>query len=261
MSNQFSSVAQSCPTLWDPKNCSTPGLPVHHQLPESTQTHVRWVGDAIQPSPPLSSPSPPALNLSQHQGFFQWVSSLHQVAKGLEFQLQYCTRVGNKQILSLFFHLRIYLFSIYSWRVVWPDIEFVLHYLERSCPHSFRWEIHCLLNWSSSIGLRYFSLAAFKAFFLVRILITMCPNGCLWVCHIWGLPASWFFRFTLFTKLKSFLWKLLFLWILFYSHHSLFSLPRKPVICMLTLCFCSTCSWESVYLFFPVYFLSMVQIE
>ena len=81
----FSSVAQSCLTLCDPMNCSTPGLPVHHQLPESTQTHVYWVGDAIQPSHPLSSPSPPALNLSQHQGLFKWVSSSHQVAKVLEF--------------------------------------------------------------------------------------------------------------------------------------------------------------------------------
>ena len=70
-------------------NCSMPGLPVHHQLPESTQTHVHWVGDAIQPSYPLSSPSPPAFNLSQHQGLFQWVSSSHQVAKVLEFQLQH----------------------------------------------------------------------------------------------------------------------------------------------------------------------------
>ena len=70
-------------------NHSTPGLPVHHHLPESTQTHVHWVDDAIQPSHPLSSPSPPALNLSQHQGLFKWVSSSHQVAKVLEFQLQH----------------------------------------------------------------------------------------------------------------------------------------------------------------------------
>ena len=70
---QFSSVAQSCPTLCGPMNRSTPGLPVRHQLPEFTQTHVHWVGDAIQPSHPLSSPSPPALNPSQHQGLFQWV--------------------------------------------------------------------------------------------------------------------------------------------------------------------------------------------
>ena len=85
----FSSVTQSCPTLCDPMNCSMPGFPVHHQLPESTQTHVHWVGDAIQSSRPLSSPSPPALNPSQHQGLFQWVSSSHQVAKVLEFQLQH----------------------------------------------------------------------------------------------------------------------------------------------------------------------------
>ena len=75
--------------LCDPMVRSTPGLPVHHQLPEFTQTHVHWVGDAIQPCHPLSSPSPPALNLSQHQGLFPWVSSSHQVAKVLEFQPQY----------------------------------------------------------------------------------------------------------------------------------------------------------------------------
>ena len=74
--------------LCNSMNHSMPGLPVHHQLPESTQTHVHWVSDAIQPSHPLSSPSPPALNLSQHQCLFKWVSSLHQVAKVLEFQLQ-----------------------------------------------------------------------------------------------------------------------------------------------------------------------------
>ena len=85
----FSSDSHSCPTLCDPMNCSAPGLPVCHQLPESTKTHVHWVGDAIQPSHPLSSPIPPALNLSQHQGLFRWVSSSHQVAKVLEFQLQH----------------------------------------------------------------------------------------------------------------------------------------------------------------------------
>ena len=78
-----------CPTLCDPMDCSTPGLHVHHQLPELAQTHVHWVGDAIQLSHPPSSPSSPAFNLSQHQGLFKWVSSLHQVAKVLEFQLQH----------------------------------------------------------------------------------------------------------------------------------------------------------------------------
>ena len=86
---QFNSVAQSCLTLCNPMNHSTPGLPVHHQLPEFTQTHVHQVGDAIQLSHPLSSPSSPARNSSQHQGLFQWVNSSHEMAKVLEFQLQH----------------------------------------------------------------------------------------------------------------------------------------------------------------------------
>ena len=82
------SVTQSCSTLCDPMDCSTPGFPVLHYLPEFTQTHVHCVSDAIQPSHPLSSPSSPALNLSQHEGLFQWVSSSYQVAKILELQYQ-----------------------------------------------------------------------------------------------------------------------------------------------------------------------------
>ena len=84
---QFSLVAQSCPTLCDPMNHSMPGLPVHHQLPEFTQINIHRVGDAIQPSHPMLSPSPPAPNPSQHQSLFQWVKSSHEVAKVLEFQL------------------------------------------------------------------------------------------------------------------------------------------------------------------------------
>ena len=84
---QFSSVAQSCLTLYDPTNRNRPGLPVQHHLPEFTQTRVRWVRDAMQPSHPGSSPSSPAPNPSQHKGLFQWVNSSHQVAKVLEFQL------------------------------------------------------------------------------------------------------------------------------------------------------------------------------
>ena len=84
-----SSVAQSCPTLCEPMDCSTPVFPVHHQLPEPTQSHVHWVGDAIQTSHPLLSPSPTFFNLSQHQGLFQWVSSSHQASEVLEFQLQH----------------------------------------------------------------------------------------------------------------------------------------------------------------------------
>ena len=83
---QFSSIAQSCPTLCDPMNPSVSGLPIHHQLPEFTQTHVHRVGDGIQPSHPLPSPSPPAPNPSQHQSLFQGVNSSHKVAKVLEFQ-------------------------------------------------------------------------------------------------------------------------------------------------------------------------------
>ena len=89
VSQSISSVAQSCLTLCNPMDCSMPRFPVHHQLPEFTQTHVHWVGDAIQSSHPQSSPSPPAFNLSQHQDLFKWVSSSHQVAEVLEFQLQH----------------------------------------------------------------------------------------------------------------------------------------------------------------------------
>ena len=85
--SSVSSVTQPCPTVCDPMNCSKPGLPVHYQLPEFTHTHIHRVRDAIQPSHPLSSPSPPAPNPSQHQSLFQWVNCLHEVAKVLEFQL------------------------------------------------------------------------------------------------------------------------------------------------------------------------------
>ena len=84
---QFSSATRSCPTLWDPMNRSMPGLPVHHHLPEFTQTHVHPVRAAIQASHPRSSPSPPDPNPSQHQSLFQWVNCSHEVAKVLEFQL------------------------------------------------------------------------------------------------------------------------------------------------------------------------------
>ena len=105
---QFSSVTQSCSTLCDPMDCSTPGLPVHHQLPESTQTHVYWVDDAIQPSHPLSSCSPPAFNLSQHQGLFKWVSSSHQVTRVRSFSVNISP--SNE-------HLRLI-----SFRIDWLDL-------------------------------------------------------------------------------------------------------------------------------------------
>ena len=87
--HQFSSVTESCLTFCDPRNCSMPGLPIYHQLLEFTQTHIHWVSDTIQPSHPLSSPSPPAFNLSQHQGLFKWVSSSYQVAKYWSFSFSF----------------------------------------------------------------------------------------------------------------------------------------------------------------------------
>ena len=93
---QFSSISQSCPM-----ECNMPSLPVHHQLPQFAQTHAHWVGDAIQPSHPLQPPSPPIFNLSQHQGVFQRVSSSHQVAKILEFQLSISPSNEYSGLISL----------------------------------------------------------------------------------------------------------------------------------------------------------------
>ena len=105
---QFTSVAQSCPTLCDPMNRSMPGLPVHHQLPEFTQTHIHLVSDAIQPSHPLSSPSPLVPNPSQHQSLFQWVNSLHEVAKYWSFSFSI---IPSKEIPGLI-----------SFRMDWLDL-------------------------------------------------------------------------------------------------------------------------------------------
>ena len=145
----FSSV-HSSPTLCDPVNRITPGLPVHHQLPEFTQTHVRWVGDAIQPSHSLSSPFPPAPNPSQHQSLFQWVNSSHEVAKVLEYitilPLKFCfytikVYIGKKyrkyiyklvkvfisgemsgvvRTMLTFYNIRI--MDIFQSWYVWPDL-------------------------------------------------------------------------------------------------------------------------------------------
>ena len=113
---QFSWVPQSCPTLCDPMDCSMPGFPVHHQLPELAQTHVHQVSGAIQPSHPLSFASSPAFSLSQHQSLFQWVSSSHQVVKVLEFQLQhqFFQWIFRTDILYFFFYI--------SFRMDWLDL-------------------------------------------------------------------------------------------------------------------------------------------
>ena len=106
LGQSVSSVTQSCPTLCHPMNRSTPGLPVHHKLLEFTQTHAHRVGDAIQPSHPLSSPSLPAPNPSQHQGLFQWVNSSHEMAKVLEFQLQLTLGRTPETVEILFFTVK-----------------------------------------------------------------------------------------------------------------------------------------------------------
>ena len=118
--SQFSSVAQSCRTLWDLMDCSTSDFPVHHQLLEVTQTHVHQVSDAIQPSHPLFPPSPPAFNLSQHQSLFKRVSSSHQVAKVLQFQLQHQSFRWIFRTVFLFFLFNFVFFPIYfySWRLI-----------------------------------------------------------------------------------------------------------------------------------------------
>ena len=111
-------VAKSCLTLCDPVDCSTLGFPALHHLPEFTQTRVLWVSDAIQPSHPLSPPSPPVLNLSQHQGLFRWVDSLYQMAKGLELQYyisdirrtEYCSQASSVHVIhfSTWTHARVH---------------------------------------------------------------------------------------------------------------------------------------------------------
>ena len=119
---QFSSVTQLCLTLCNPMDRSTPGLPVHHQRPELAQTHVHRVSDAIQPSHPLSSPYPPALNLSQHQGLCKWVSSSHEVAKVLEFRLQH----QSFQCIS----------GLISFRIAWLDFLAVQGTLKSLLQHT-----------------------------------------------------------------------------------------------------------------------------
>ena len=117
---QFSSVAQLCPTFCDPRDCSTPGLPVHHQLLELTQTHVHWVSDAIQPSHPLLSPSPPAFNLSQHPGLFQWVSPSIQVTLWQVNLLMLCFSKKHQLIISVPFCTQLLIHASLAYSVSSP---------------------------------------------------------------------------------------------------------------------------------------------
>ena len=139
---QFSSVAQSCLTLCDPMNRSTPGLPVHHWLPEFIQTHVHQFGDAIQPSHPLSSPSPPAHNPSQHQGLYQWVNSLHEVAKVLDFQLQHHPSNEHPRLISFMISLQSKgLSRVFSNTTVQKHQFFSAQFSSQSISHIHTWPL------------------------------------------------------------------------------------------------------------------------
>ena len=145
---QLSSVTQSCPALCDAMSCSTPGLPVQHQLPEPTQTHVHWVGDAIQPFHTLLYPSPPALNLSQHQGLFKWISSSHQVARILEWQI----------VLFLIAHVCFHWFGLLL-PLPWSHFSFctrtaLCQLMHHILPAAYERIFHCMIaRWSADIWL------------------------------------------------------------------------------------------------------------
>ena len=179
----FSSVAQSCLTLCDPMDCSTPGLPVHHQLPQPTQTHVHWVGDAIQPSHPLLYPSPPAFSLSQHQGLFKWVSSSHQVVKVSEFQLQY--HPSNKYS------------GLISFKIDWSDLFTVQGMPFFGCPINMESSMElCSLSAGPALQPKHTSLCGVAVqdqgiliYGLELLLVTLTRQSCvLLVVCITGQP-------------------------------------------------------------------------
>ena len=131
-------------------DCSTPGFPVYHQLLELAQTHVHWVSDAIQPSHPLSSPSPPAFNLSQHQGLFQWVSSLDQMAKVLELQLQH-------QSFQWIFRIDWYMatgktIALTKWTFVGKVMSLLFTVLSRFVIAFLPRSKHLLISWLQSLS-------------------------------------------------------------------------------------------------------------
>ena len=189
------------PQVLGVEDCSVPGLPVHHQLPELTQTHILWIGDAIQPSHPLSSPSPPAFNLSQHQGLFQWVSSLHQVTKTLEFQLQHqldCCIWGG---LSVFWQLVVPLYcggsslwvGLYEWLVKvsclgklaslfwWVELDFSPECNEVSS--SEFWDVY---GFAVNLGSLYIEAQGYVPALLENLRCMSCSGTC------WLLGGAWF---------------------------------------------------------------------
>ena len=162
---QFSSVAQSCLTLWDPMNCSMPGLPVFPHFPEFAQTHVHWLGNAIQPSFPLLSLFPPAFDLSQHLGLFQWVSNSHCVAKVLEIELQH-------QSFQWIFRVDF----IQKW-LVWSPC----------CPR----DLKSLLQHHNSKA----SIFQCSVFFMVQVSHLYMTSGKTIALTIWTLLAKWYLCF------------------------------------------------------------------
>ena len=176
----FSSVAQSGPTLCNPINRSMPGLPVHHLLPESTQTLVHWVGDAIQPPHLLSSPSPPALNLSQHHGLFKWVSSCHQVAKVLEFQLQHQSFQWTPRI------------DLISFRMDWLDLLAVQGPLKSLLQRKLTLGNVCL-RFSAPLSLHTTAVFAWRSRgeCLIGTLMPSCCPFLLRALLLWDLPFLW----------------------------------------------------------------------
>ena len=167
---QFSSVAQSCPTLCDPMNCSTPGLLVHHQLPESTQTHVHRVGDAIQPSHPLSSPSPPAPNPSQHSSNF--LEEIHSLFHSIVFLYFFTLFIEKGFLISPCYSLELCNFSLFT-------LLFTSVLSSAICKASS--DKHCLLA-SFSLG-GFWSLTPVQCYEpLSTLLQALClPDLILWI--------------------------------------------------------------------------------
>ena len=175
-------------------DCSTPGLPVHQQLPESTQTHVHWVSDAIQPPRPLSSPSPPAFNLSQHQGLFKWVSSSHQMAKVLEFQFSISPSSEYSGLISLWeilpwdplseLILPIYINLLEGFKItLFPSLDLLFEWaLQLLC---YFWFFHYTM-----IFIFYFLMwTTFKVFIEFAIILFLCCVLVFWLWSTWELSS------------------------------------------------------------------------
>ena len=175
---QFSSVAPSCPTLCDPMDCSTPGLPVHHQLPEFTQTHVHRVGDAIQPSHPLLSPSSSAPNPSQHQSLFQWVSFSCEVGKVLEFQLYHHSFQRTPRTAYWYLIYELAFVPVFSSNVRWSWICYQQCSKEGTLAVSSSPGLHFSLMWHIPLsGPHGIDIADYSTWFKLHFTITQLTRG------------------------------------------------------------------------------------